>query len=130
MNLNLLAKTVSIHYGLVLIFTFILVRFHFFLREGLYAILILSLLAGVSVYNGQKSGEEAPVQGFFLGVCSFGLLLISLLPFVDMDWALNGILFLLWVFVSTVMSTFGSTIASMMTKASTRRALFKQRQKT
>lgn len=129
MNLNLLAKTVGIYYALVLVFTFLLVRFQFFLTEGLYTILILSILIGVSVYNGQKSGEEAPLQGFFFGVCSFGLLLISLLPFVEMDWGLNSILFILWVFFSTVTSTFGSSIASMMTKAATRRSLLKRRQK-
>lgn len=114
-----ISKGVVINFVIEFLFIMFLVYYKFNIPTVVLSIVMLVVLLGVSAYTGYKAERFPQAHGFFVGLISAFLLVLSLYVTVDMNWELNGIIAIVWSFVGYVGAWIGGKMD--MSKVTLRR---------
>ena len=102
MSIHTISKGVVINFIVDILLMMFLVYYKFDIPAQVFSGILLVVLFVVSVYTGAKSKRFSQAHGFFVGLVSAVLMVLSLYVTVDMNWELNGIIAIVWSFVGFI----------------------------
>jgi hypothetical protein len=102
MHLHTISKGVVINFILELLLMVFLVTNKFEISSNVFTIVMIVTLFIVSLYIGYSAKTNPQLHGFFVGLVSAVLLILSLFITVEMNWELNGIITVIWSFIGFI----------------------------
>lgn len=130
MNVNRIAKGIVLNFILNIIATAMLISSDYNVKEVSFTLFLVFNLMVISFYMGFTSPQFQKLQGFFVAMGSFLILLFFLFisQVVVFNWELNGILAMIWCFIGFSFAFIGERAKASYGKRSKRRS-FRKSQK-